>query len=183
MFRVLRAQPLESVDGDVQAALGDGAVDAVELRLHESVSSKQPTLSEAILERGFAVVPGFLDADSVSAFADVYREGLALETQAYALGFAPPERIDPIRPRIDAMLADVRSRHFAPRDYGGGVFFATAKDIDFGWHQDHESYYLHQTHCHYLNLYIAVEKPRRDKSNLSIVPIDPKPGVPEVSKM
>ena len=54
----------------------------------------------------------------------------------------------------------------------GGSFFATRRGIQFPWHQDHESFFTIQNHYDYLNFYIPIQKPRRDKSNLSIVPFD-----------
>ena len=38
------------------------------------------------------------------------------------------------------------------------AYFATEKGINFGWHQDHESYFVNQTHQHYLNIYIPIKK-------------------------
>src|SRR6185295_1132801 len=50
--------------------------------------------------------------------------------------------------------------------------FATGRGISFSWHQDHESFFTIQNHYDYLNFYIPIVKPRKDKSNLSIVPFD-----------
>ncbi len=53
-----------------------------------------------------------------------------------------------------------------------GVYFSTAKNQKLDWHQDHESYYLYQNHHDYLNFYIPIVKPDREKSNISVVPFD-----------
>jgi hypothetical protein len=54
------------------------------------------------------------------------------------------------------------------------MYFATGakRGMFFPWHQDHESFFQAQNHYDYLNFYIPVVKPRKDKSNLSIVPFD-----------
>ena len=54
----------------------------------------------------------------------------------------------------------------------GAAYFATGRRMGFGWHQDHESFFTVQNHYDYLNFYIPIVKPRKDKSNLSIVPFD-----------
>jgi len=54
----------------------------------------------------------------------------------------------------------------------GAAYFATGRGVSFAWHQDHESFYSIQNHYDYLNFYVPIVKPRRDKSNLSIVPFD-----------
>jgi hypothetical protein len=53
-------------------------------------------------------------------------------------------------------------------------YFATGKSagVNFPWHQDHESFFQLQNHYDYLNFYIPVQKPRPEKSNLSIIPFD-----------
>jgi hypothetical protein len=54
----------------------------------------------------------------------------------------------------------------------GSAYFTTEGDIGLNWHQDSVSYYAYQNHHDYLNFYIPVVKPVRDKSNLCIVPFD-----------
>jgi hypothetical protein len=53
-----------------------------------------------------------------------------------------------------------------------GSYFATGRGIEFDWHQDHESFFSTQNHYDYLNFYIPIVKPRKDKSNLCIIPFD-----------
>src|SRR5262249_14288199 len=52
-----------------------------------------------------------------------------------------------------------------------GTYFATAK-VSFRWHQDHDSYFVFQDHYNYLNCYIPIVKPVREKSNVSIIPMN-----------
>jgi hypothetical protein len=54
----------------------------------------------------------------------------------------------------------------------GSTYFATDGDVGLGWHQDSVSYYAYQNHHDYLNFYIPIVKPARDKSNLCVVPFD-----------
>jgi hypothetical protein len=54
----------------------------------------------------------------------------------------------------------------------GGIYFATTKGINFGWHQDHESYFIYQQHHDYLNFYIPVIKPDAKLTNICVIPMD-----------
>lgn len=127
----------------------------------------------AMLERGFGVVRGFLLEDEIAAFADDARRGEKAENGAYTLLKASPARIESLHARIGKLLSVLSSPGvFAPNRIGGGIYFATDAGINFGWHQDHESYFLHQSHRHYLNVYVPVIKPEVRLSNLVVVPAD-----------
>lgn len=59
----------------------------------------------------------------------------------------------------------------------GGAYFRIDRSnlqqsVNFPWHQDHESYYQHRQHYHYLNFWIPLEKETVEDSNLSVVPFD-----------
>ena len=50
------------------------------------------------------------------------------------------------------------------------AFFSTKKGVKFDWHIDHENYYISNDQYNFLNFYMPVKKPVREKSNLSILP-------------
>ncbi len=59
----------------------------------------------------------------------------------------------------------------------GAVFFRIdranlTQSVNFPWHQDHESFFQHRQHYHYLNFWITLEKESPEDSNLSVVPFD-----------
>ncbi|MAV27324.1 MAG: hypothetical protein CMQ05_14620 [Gammaproteobacteria bacterium] len=127
---------------------------------------------DQLFERGFVHVPGFLDPEETEALAQDYRQGQFHRT-VYTLGHATPEAIELIGDKIRALLTQFEDvPQFKPSRFGGGAYFATEKGINFGWHQDHESYFINQTHQHYLNIYIPVIKPEREHTNLCVIPID-----------
>ncbi len=127
---------------------------------------------EQLLKRGFVHVPGFLDIQETEALADDYRNGQFHRT-VYTLGHATPEAIELISDKIRSLLTQFEDvTQFKPSRFGGGAYFATEKGINFGWHQDHESYFINQTHQHYLNIYIPVIKPELERTNLCVIPVD-----------
>lgn len=52
------------------------------------------------------------------------------------------------------------------------AFFSTRKGVNFDWHIDHENYYISNDQYNFLNFYMPIKKPVREKSNLSILPLD-----------
>ena len=136
-------------------------------------STTDESAATQIKRRGFTVIPGFLDAPAVAGFAGNYRDGGTLDNKMYSLGMADANKVEAIKPAIRELLDEIREGSGIDINFiGGGVFFATERGIDFSWHQDHESFFMHQTHRNYLNLYIPVIKPVREKTNLSIIPAD-----------
>jgi ectoine hydroxylase-related dioxygenase (phytanoyl-CoA dioxygenase family) len=91
----------------------------------------------------------------------------------YTLGVVAPELLAQLEPAIRAVMAEfARPGEFEPTRIEGAVFFATEGGIDFKWHQDHESFFVNQSHRNYVNFWAPVIKPDRSKSNLSVIPAD-----------
>ena len=125
-----------------------------------------------LLDRGFVLIPGFLDLKEIEAFRKDYDKGQFDQT-VYTLGRATPETIELISQKISTLLTEFHEiAEFRPSRFGGGTYFSTEKGINFGWHQDHESYFVNQTHQHYLNIYIPIKKPQLNRTNLCVIPID-----------
>ena len=125
-----------------------------------------------LLDRGFVLIPGFLDIKEIEVFRKDYDKGQFDQT-VYTLGHATPETIELISQKINTLLTEFDEiEEFHPSRFGGGTYFSTEKGINFGWHQDHESYFVNQTHQHYLNIYIPIKKPELDRTNLCVIPID-----------
>ncbi|MEM7018089.1 MAG: hypothetical protein AAF512_12220 [Pseudomonadota bacterium] len=126
-----------------------------------------------ILNRGFFVVSNFLTSEETECLANDFRQGSQSDNKVYTLGIANPANIEPLHPRIKKILDEISTGgEFTPRVIRGGAFFAIENGINFPWHQDHESYFINQSHWNYINLYIPVIKPVQGKTNLSIVPAD-----------
>jgi hypothetical protein len=60
----------------------------------------------------------------------------------------------------------------ADADAGGCAYYATAKGINFAWHQDYEPYFVYQQFMEYLNFYIPIVKPDPKRTNLCLISMD-----------
>jgi hypothetical protein len=119
--------------------------------------------------RGFLVVPSFLSEAELEEFrSDFNRQPL---TGHYNHSTASVS--DGFKCRIEETMAAVREQSNLHVDLQwGAIYFATGKGINFPWHQDHEAYFSFQNYYDYLNFYIPIVKPVREKSNLMLVPFD-----------
>ena len=126
--------------------------------------------------KGFVVIPGFLSESEVQELRlDFEHQPLNAHNRNYSITRASDQATVRLRRRVEAVLPLVNSQTKLHVDSPQSTsYFATGekRGIKFGWHQDHESFYMLQNSYDYLNFYIPIVKSRRDKSNLSLVPFD-----------
>jgi ectoine hydroxylase-related dioxygenase (phytanoyl-CoA dioxygenase family) len=119
--------------------------------------------------KGYVVIPSFLSEAEIAEF----RDDFARQPKAGHYNHSAASVGDAFKARIDGMLATVRGATNLHVDtQWGAIYFATGKGINFPWHQDHEAYFSFQNYYDYLNFYIPIVKPLREKSNLMVVPFD-----------
>ncbi len=124
--------------------------------------------------RGFVHARGFLSAAELAFHREEYeREPVRPDNLNYDLTAVQGRAKEALEGRVKEVLALVAAatdlRPDLPAD---GCYFATRRGIQFGWHQDHESFFTVQNHYDYLNFYLPILKPRKDKSNLCVIPFD-----------
>jgi hypothetical protein len=124
--------------------------------------------------RGFLVIRSFLsEAEIALCREDFASQRVSEGNRNYNLSNATDAVNQVLREKVDVALARVRAATDLRVDLPlAACYFATARGVNFGWHQDHESFFAIQNHYDYLNFYIPIVKPERDRSNLSIIPFD-----------
>jgi hypothetical protein len=123
--------------------------------------------------RGFVHVRGFLSRpDLDSCRADYVDQPVDEANRNNAVSGASERATARLEQPVNELMALVKANTDIRVDCNlGAYYFATTRGV-FPWHQDYESYFTSQNHYNYLNLFIPVLKPRRDKSNLCLVPFD-----------
>ncbi len=126
--------------------------------------------------KGYVIIPSFLSSEELEILkndiSNQDSQGMP-KNQNYRLGAISPETLNRFTPKFNEVGTGVRSQTNIQADLlVCGAYFSTEGNQSFGWHQDHESYYLTQNHYHYLNLYMPIIKPELSKSNLCIIPFD-----------
>jgi len=128
--------------------------------------------------KGYVIVPSFLSDDEIDALLKDFSAAPWLDRHRYVLKYLSRPLLERFRPKIQALTEQARPRS---RIVLNGLYFATKVDLNgdgnvqdqaFLYHQDRESFYLWQTHADYLNFYIPLVKPVREKSNLTVLPFD-----------
>ncbi|HEX3757323.1 MAG TPA: phytanoyl-CoA dioxygenase family protein [Kofleriaceae bacterium] len=125
---------------------------------------------------GYAVVRSFLTDAEAAAFEADYVAG-SDQRASYEVRAVSPRARSAIDPKLTAMARAVARASTVRVDVVssgvfGSAYFTTESDVGSPWHQDAVSYYAYQNHHDYLNFYIPIVKPERDRSNLCVVPFD-----------
>jgi hypothetical protein len=124
--------------------------------------------------KGFVRVPGFLSQAEIDACrADFAEQPMDANNRNNPISEASSRGIDCLNASITAVMALVNANTDIRVDTPlGAAYFATNRGVTFPWHQDHESYFAMQNHYDYLNFYIPVVKPSKEKSTLTLIPFD-----------
>lgn len=124
--------------------------------------------------RGFVLVPSFLsEAELQLCREDFASQPVNTGNRNYNLSPVTGKAHETVLERVREVLARVTaSTNLCVNLPLEGSYFATGRGVEFDWHQDHQSFFSIQNHYDYLNFYIPIVKPRKDKSNLCIIPFD-----------
>ena len=133
------------------------------------------SIESQIKSRGFVHQEAFLTEDEIRAIRSQF-DGAAAQNQNYPIRELELSQVpDSVMSKIDTL----KKLCFPKRDLLpiGAVFFTInrrdlAHSVNFPWHQDHESFFQHRQHYHYLNFWIVLEKDDPENSNLSVLPFD-----------
>ena len=124
-------------------------------------------------QTGYAVIPNFLTQEEVELLSNDYVTSQVSSNKNYSIACASRQVLTELKPKIQKVLDLVNSQTSLTVDLlTPGAMYTDTKWIDWGWHQDHESYYILQQHIDYLNFYVIIKKEDNNRSGLSIVPLD-----------
>lgn len=120
---------------------------------------------------GFIVVTNFLTTELIEEILIEYNAAKASYNKNYNVGsFIVNENL---KKQLSNTLAVIRNSTNIQVDLvsESGIYFDNSK-VNFGWHQDHETYFKWQDSYNSLNFWIPIVKPIHNKSGISIVPFD-----------
>lgn len=130
---------------------------------------------EALKTRGYVVAKDFLSPEELGMFRDEYASARATRSNNgnYNILHTSPRMMLRLERKLRAAGEEVFASAGVETDVTTmSFYFATERGVDFGWHQDHESFFLFQEHYHALNFYIPLIKPDPARTNLCVIPFD-----------
>lgn len=124
-------------------------------------------------DKGYLVIPDFLSAFEIYGFRENFAEQPSQSYEKYIVKNPHNKFLHGYLDKFRAVTDLVVTQTAIHADVlVGGVYFMTHGEQVFGWHQDRDSYYFCQNHYDYLNFYIPLIKPDKNRSNLSLIPFD-----------
>lgn len=127
---------------------------------------------EDLEHKGYVVVRSFLSAPELARFGDDFHAQRLSANEGYNVKNVGWQELERVQFRLDDVLAQVRGRTtLQPDRFIRALYFST-RLVDFGWHQDQDTFWMFQNALEMLNFYIPIVKPLLEKSNVCIVPFD-----------
>lgn len=120
---------------------------------------------------GYTVIPNFLNSEELAQMISLYeksRNPTAPNPELLVYGNEPHK----LEEKINNLLLQINSSTNIKSDRcGKGTLFLDV-NINYKWHQDHESYYFYQSAYDVLIIWIPLIKPNSKISGLSVIPYD-----------
>ena len=126
-------------------------------------------------EKGYLVIPSFLNEDELSYFINDYNVKKGESTNhMHDIPDISKNVINSFsnNEKVKNVLKNAQAEGIQADMILGGNYFPAKLRQKFNWHQDSDTYYYLQNHYDYLNFYIPIIKPDKEKSNLNIIPFD-----------
>ncbi|WP_437948605.1 phytanoyl-CoA dioxygenase family protein [Sorangium sp. So ce296] len=125
---------------------------------------------------GYVVVRSFLNDAEIARFEADYAASSGVDT-SYGVRQVSAGARSAIDEKLAAMARAVAGASSVRVDIAsvcafGSAYFTTEGEIGTAWHQDAVSYFAYQNHHDYLNFYVPIVKPVRERSNLCVIPLD-----------
>jgi hypothetical protein len=124
-------------------------------------------ISDQFKTQGFEVIPNFLTEEEIQLALAEYNKSGPTNNKNYELPPCTKALVKCLKPKIQAVAESVGNI-----DLWINGFFTNTETINWGWHQDHEPYYILQQTQNYINMYIPLVKPDPNLSGLCIIPLD-----------
>jgi hypothetical protein len=120
---------------------------------------------------GFLVITDFLPKDVLEQLINKSSNFDKTANKNYSLGSF--KIIDELKETIAATLTEIRRVTAIQTDLipGEGIYFDN-QQINFNWHQDHETYFKWQNCYNNLNFWMPIIKPIPNKSGVDVIPFD-----------
>jgi hypothetical protein len=118
--------------------------------------------------RGYVVVPGFLSAQEIALLVDSFGAvaGEERKNPNFNTRYLPVKTRSLFAPKILPVARRVSPPDMVMNKLRTAIYYATRLGVQWEWHTDSTSHYIHP---HYLNFWIPLIKPHRNRSGLSIV--------------
>ena len=124
--------------------------------------------------KGFCVVRNFLNTDELSLVSKDFN--LIKETKFENPNFnifpvGKHINLDSIwHTTVDYIAESIKTNTEISTNYTSTpIYFSIKHGINFGYHQDHDSWFLYGDHANYLNIWVPIIKPTEELTNVTII--------------
>ncbi len=136
-------------------------------------ASQEPAFWKDLETKGYTILRNALDkADLDSLNAE--SEKAIVATEAYKPCPIGPQNLQHLKNKfISELIAELQKKTDIHADLLlFGNYFAKKNGANFSWHTDNSDFYIVQDFYNFINVYIPIQKPLLEKTNLTLLPFD-----------
>lgn len=126
-----------------------------------------------LLDKGYCVVKSFLDKENVDLIKqdfELVKNDRFLNPNFNIMPVGKKIEISKVLLTITELANNVANSTAIITDVGSTpIYFSIEHGVNFGYHQDHESWFLYGDHTNYLNIWIPVIKPSIELTNVIVL--------------
>ena len=126
-----------------------------------------------LLDQSYCVVKNFLNSDDLTQLSqdfDLIKTTEFLNPNFNILPVGKKIKIDNILSKIEVLSKDIQdSVNIATNFTSTPIYFSIPHGVNFGYHQDHESWFLYGDHTNYLSIWIPIIKPTKELTNVIVL--------------
>jgi len=129
---------------------------------------------QSIENTGYCVIKNFVNEHELDILITNYNSNrVNIVNKNYSVNSVSNETVAILFPKLEQLAKTVSEHTSIKVDMlTDDCAFPDNSKINFGWHQEHESYYKFQQLHNYINLYIPIIKQEATRSGLAVVPAD-----------
>jgi hypothetical protein len=129
-----------------------------------------------LLDKSFCVVENFLstnDLEIIRQDFELIKTSDFLNPSFNILPVGKKISISSTLSKIDLLATDIQtSVGIATNFTSTPIYFSIEHGVNFGYHQDHESWFLYGDHTNYLNIWVPIIKPDTTLTNVVVLDLD-----------
>ena len=126
-----------------------------------------------LLDKSYCVVKNLLDTSDINLIKqdfDLIKTEKFLNPNFNILPVGKKISIDSSISKIEQLSNDIRDTVNIETNFSSTpVYFSISHGVNFGYHQDHESWSLYCDHANYLSIWIPIIKPTKELTNVVVL--------------
>jgi hypothetical protein len=126
-----------------------------------------------LLDKSYCIIKNLLDTTDINLIKqdfDLIKTEKFLNPNFNILPVGKKISIDSTISKIEQLSNDIQDAVNIKTNFSSTpIYFSISHGVNFGYHQDHESWFLYGDHANYLSIWIPIIKPTKELTNVVVL--------------